>query len=296
MDELLGLDGVDLDGAVDEEDASDDGVSGGGSGVARVAAADVSATEFARRFVATSTPAVMTDCDGEGWWPAWCTAAALTAHYGGRTVAVEGTRGTLRDFISNLDEEERYLRNVHLDDFLTKADAARLVLPPPLGENCIGNYDVPGAWRRWFELFVLPAKCRGYPFLHRDACCTSSYSMQVEGRKRFTIYRPEDQCYLYTHPPSHCRSAIEDGGHSASLDKYPLFAKARPRTVLLEPGDLMFLPPDWFHTTRGDGAAHGLTIGGNFVAPATEGPFAASYAEFQQFRALSSAGAAHIVR
>ena len=64
----------------------------------------------------------------------------------------------------------------------------------------------------------------------------------------------------------------------------------------LDPGDLLFLPPDWWHTTRPTGDAHSLTLGGNYVTPETEELFAASFAEFRSFQELSSLGAARILR
>ena len=185
MDELLGLDGDDLD-LCGAEDASDDGRDA--SGVARVSARDCDAAEFARAYVATSTPAVLTDCAGEAWWPSWVTVDFLAERYADAAVGIDGKKGRLGDFVERLDVEERYLRNVHLDDLLTEADASRLVLPPPLGANRVADHDVPKAWTRWFELFLLPRRCKGYPFLHRDMCCTSAYSLQLAGSKQFTLY------------------------------------------------------------------------------------------------------------
>jgi ribosomal protein L16 Arg81 hydroxylase len=34
------------------------------------------------------------------------------------------------------------------------------------------------------------------------------------------------------------------------LEKYPLFAKAQPAVFVLEPGETLFIPSGWWHTTQ----------------------------------------------
>jgi lysine-specific demethylase 8 len=71
---------------------------------------------------------------------------------------------------------------------------------------------------------------------------------QLEGRKKFTLFSPKQTRLLYpvdimmagTRP-----SRVDFSAPNVAL--YPLYAEVRPTTVILEPGDVLFLPPRWWH-------------------------------------------------
>jgi ribosomal protein L16 Arg81 hydroxylase len=85
---------------------------------------------------------------------------------------------------------------------------------------------------------------------------------QAYGRKRVTLFSPDDTPWLYN----------ERGGYSSvdpeqpDLDRYPRFAQASPHTVVLEPGDALFLPVRWWHQVRSLSVSISLSIG-NFACP-----------------------------
>ena len=65
--------------------------------------------------------------------------------------------------------------------------------------------------------------------------------VQIVGRKKVTLWHPNDVPYLYI-----------EGSSSRVLDiqdtlTFPLLLKSRPRTIILEPGDVLFIPALWFH-------------------------------------------------
>jgi len=96
----------------------------------------------------------------------------------------------------------RYLRNLQMREwFPEEARACRL--PECFGANALEDDAktpgaLPDAWRDgWFELFVNHPEGAGFPFLHRDTCHVHAVSMQIQGRKRFVMFPPEDARYLY---------------------------------------------------------------------------------------------------
>ena len=231
--------------------------------------------------VVAEVPAVL-NCENEAWWPSDVTFNFLEENYGHKKVQIDGDATNLGAFLQNIDDEKRYLRNVHCSDL-----GLSLEFPTPLGPNALANQpDVPPKWRSWFELFVLPRQCFGYPFLHRDCCDTHAYSIQLTGTKRFVIFPPDQTPYLYS---SGRRSQITNP-NKVDLTKFPLFAKARHKKIDLLPGDLMFLPRNWWHTTHGIGTDHGLTIGGNYANDATLLDF---IDEFAHYTAMKSLGQHH---
>lgn len=101
--------------------------------------------------------------------------------------------------------------------------------------------------------------------------------VMIRGRKRFTIFKPEDGHNLYTHGKI---VAIEPSGRviyepiddlhlsqfsrlniaSVDLDKYPLFANAEAFQAELNANDMLFLPAGWYHEVH----SYGKNIALNF--------------------------------
>jgi hypothetical protein len=88
-----------------------------------------------------------------------------------------------------------------------------------------------------------------FPVLHYDGAGAHAFLMQVYGRKQFIIYPPSQEKYLYPSPEKENLSLI-NSIDNPDLEKFPLFAKAEPTVFILEPGELLFIPSHWWHTTK----------------------------------------------
>lgn len=77
--------------------------------------------------------------------------------------------------------------------------------------------------------------------------------VQILGTKTFLLYPPDQWLYMYLysrHHPSYRQSQLnfqeDDWNHLHK--KYPLSSKlGKPYLVKLNPGDMLYLPPYWFH-------------------------------------------------
>ena len=86
---------------------------------------------------------------------------------------------------------------------------------------------------------------------------------------------------------------------AALLARFPALRRARPVVARLGPGDVLFCPPEWWHTTFPTPAAAGraadapcVTVGGNFVEAHGHEAFLDAYADHAALASLQSAGAA----
>jgi len=94
------------------------------------------------------------------------------------------------------------------------------------------------------QLFVSSNGCR--TGMHYDV--TDNFYIQVRGRKRVLLASPAAWPYLYPYPLHHSlnrRSRVT--ASNPDVAKHPKFLKCRAMEVVLEPGDVLFIPAYWWH-------------------------------------------------
>jgi ribosomal protein L16 Arg81 hydroxylase len=227
--------------------------------VQRISAENISFTMFNRKFYRERTPLVVTD--GIASWKAkiW-TPDYLKTIVGDKFVNVNISKSgnfnpnqkgiedlgytkikmkfsELVDEIQNVDSEYyHYLEQQSLPDVF-----------PELQKD-IGTL-------KWFGLtdfkvftaFWLGAQNSSSP-LHFDIA--QNFFAQIYGRKRFTLFKPTDTQYLYPAYNKNYTHISEISFENLDYDKFPLIYKAEPFEVVLEPGDVLFLPERWWHHVK----------------------------------------------
>lgn len=76
-----------------------------------------------------------------------------------------------------------------------------------------------------------------------------NFYAQLYGTKKFTLFRPTNWPGLYPYPflhPSHAQAQVNLSSVD-DLDPFPLAGKTSAVEVILQPGDLLYMPPLWFH-------------------------------------------------
>ena len=76
-----------------------------------------------------------------------------------------------------------------------------------------------------------------------------NFYAQLYGTKKFTLFKPSNWPGLYPYPflhPSHAQAQVNVSDFSEAAN-FPLVAKVQAVEVTLEPGDLLYMPPLWFH-------------------------------------------------
>src|SRR5262249_24065340 len=78
--------------------------------------------------------------------------------------------------------------------------------------------------------------------LHQDFWHTHAYLAHIQGKKRAILFSPEDSGFLYKG---------RDDAECPDLECFPLIQRATAYECVIEPGDLLFIPPGWWHQVRG---------------------------------------------
>ncbi|XP_063790121.1 HSPB1-associated protein 1 isoform X2 [Pseudophryne corroboree] len=84
-------------------------------------------------------------------------------------------------------------------------------------------------------------------------CHIDSYGcnlvLQVEGRKKWHLFPPEDTAYLYPTRIPYEESSVFSKVNVVNPDRnrYPLFSAAHPYVITLHPGQVLLVPRLWWH-------------------------------------------------
>lgn len=99
-------------------------------------------------------------------------------------------------------------------------------------------------WWRYVQFFMGPSD--SITPLHFDCLLTNNLFFQVFGRKQFTILSAENAQYCYRHNWRWFMVEPEN----PDLNKYPQYKMANPIEVIVNPGDILYMPPGTLHHVR----------------------------------------------
>jgi len=212
--------------------------------------------DFSREYLYPQRPVILLDMISS--WPAlsrW-TPAALRARFADREVVIKDVTYRFGEFIDQLVKADPLNPAPYLSQFVISKTFPELVedmrpLPLFLTPNWLpGKYPIRFI-DQWFNRacefdWFIGAKGDGLYLLHYDHLHFNAFSIQISGTKRFYLYPPEQTHLLYA---TRNISAINDV-LKPDLARFPLFAEAKPLVFDLHAGEMLFIPPGWWHDTR----------------------------------------------
>ena len=213
-------------------------------------------SEFERDFLKPHRPVVISGAL-DPWKATNWTPEFFRERFADHKFNVDGIDYRMADFIelvlnSSKEEPAPYLRNALIDRFLPELLPAIRPLPEYFSPNWLEGPFSQLLRSRLHngsaELYIGGAGGK-FPFLHFDSWHTHAFLCQLYGRKEFSAYSPDQTPYLYVRPDRYNQSLIPDI-ENPDYEKYPLFARARALRFYLDPGEILFIPPGWWHTAR----------------------------------------------
>lgn len=219
---------------------------------------NLSYAEFVADYLNPRRPVVIADA-AKHWQAQRWTLDYLRENFGDRRVTTyegsafgspKGQDSTMRDAIdaiktSTPEKPARYIKTFSLHRI---PEMMRDVLPVHeyLADNWLESPLLP---HFAIDLFV-GAPGATLPYIHHERIHHHGFTTLTFGQKLFTLYSPDQSPYMYPQDGLlRQKSRIADP-ETVDLDQYPLFANAVAAKRVLDPGQTLFIPAGWWHTSK----------------------------------------------
>ncbi|MFI5220140.1 MAG: cupin-like domain-containing protein [Bacteroidia bacterium] len=221
---------------------------------------NLSYAEFRNEYLIPRKPVVITDATAawkaSSWTPQW-----FRDSYPGKKIQTDQGEMVMEEFIDAIiaDDTEAgpFLREQPLEEVFP--DLANHVQPVPVyvKPNWLGgNYILPRVTKRLNRESHLEINFCGrriFPYLHIDDLKVHAFINQHYGDKNLVVFPPDQEQFLYRVPGQRVSQVFDVD--NPDLEKFPLFANAKPIRLVLHAGESVFMPCGWWHTTRVPGAS-----------------------------------------
>ncbi|XP_075970835.1 jumonji domain containing 5 [Anticarsia gemmatalis] len=206
---------------------------------------------FLKTCILAEKPVVLTNCINH--WPAlrnWKDSNYFIRLAGPRTVSIEvGSKYTDSNWTQKLVTMEEFIdqyiyQNKGPVGYLAQYQLFDQI--PELKEDilepeycCFSKSNKPVEVSAWYgpKGTVSP--------LHHDP--KKNLLTQVIGEKRLFIFSPSDSQYLYPHDHELLKNTAQVDPRKPDLKKHPRYASATPYFCILKPGQMIYIPPKWWH-------------------------------------------------
>jgi len=181
-------------------------------------------------------------------WPlAALTPAALGERFGHLRV-----RARVDDYVETAFSPEKKTAEMSLGEYLRLGRAVSEGLPPYLANQRLPQLDELCEWPAYYEQYrdarVWLGPAGTVTPLHCDY--TDNLFAQVWGSKRFRLFPPHHERFLYTWQAGPVLFGSRFDPEAPDYEALPAARQAEEVQCVLEPGELLFLPSGWFHHVR----------------------------------------------
>lgn len=183
-----------------------------------------------------------------GRWPLCSlTPQALRERFGEVPV-----RARVGDYVATAFAPDRAMRDMSLRAYLDLSAAPADDLPPYVGNLELRELNAMCHWPAWFDKMGPPrfwlGPARTVTPLHCDY--DDNIFAQIWGSKRIFLAPPHHDQFLYTREANPVLFGSPFDPEAPDFDAFPLARQATIVEVVVEPGDMLYVPAGWYHQVR----------------------------------------------
>lgn len=162
-------------------------------------------------------------------------------------------RARIGDYVNTAFAPDRAMQDMLLRDYLdlTPPDAAS-DLPPYVGNLSLRELNRLCHWPTWFEKMGPPrfwiGPARTVTPLHCDY--DDNIFAQLWGSKRIFLAPPHHDAFLYTREANPLLFGSPFDPEAPDFAAFPLARQAALVEIVVEPGDMLYVPAGWYHQVR----------------------------------------------
>jgi hypothetical protein len=161
-------------------------------------------------------------------------------------------RARVGDYVATAFAPDRAMRDMSLRDYLDLSAAPADDLPPYVGNLELRELNAMCHWPAWFDKMGPPrfwlGPARTVTPLHCDY--DDNIFAQIWGSKRIFLAPPHHDQFLYTREANPVLFGSPFDPEAPDFDAFPLARQATIVEVVVEPGDMLYVPAGWYHQVR----------------------------------------------
>jgi hypothetical protein len=161
-------------------------------------------------------------------------------------------RARVGDYVATAFAPDRAMQDMSLREYLDISESPAGDLPPYVGNLELRELNAMCHWPSWFERMGPPrfwlGPARTVTPLHCDY--DDNIFAQVWGSKRIFLAPPHHDEFLYTREANPVLFGSPFDPEAPDFDAFPLARQAAIIEVVVEPGDMLYVPAGWYHQVR----------------------------------------------
>jgi len=183
----------------------------------------------------------------KGWPLCALTPQDLRERYGHVPV-----RARVGDYVATAFAPDRAMQDMSLGAYLDISEHPDSALPPYVGNLELRELNAMCHWPGYFEKMGPPrfwlGPARTVTPLHCDY--DDNIFAQILGSKRIFLAPPHHGDYLYAREANPVLFGSPFDPEAPDFDAWPLARQAAIVEVLVQPGDMLYVPAGWYHQVR----------------------------------------------
>lgn len=157
-------------------------------------------------------------------------------------------RARVGDYIGTAFAPDRAMQDMSMLDYLELAERAT-GLPPYLGNLELKELNRLCHWPAYFDKMGPPRYWIGPADTMTPLHCDYDDNIfaQIWGRKRIFLSPPHHEEFLYAREANAMLFGSPFNPEAPDFERYPLARQASMLEVLVQPGDMLYVPAGWYH-------------------------------------------------